>query len=102
MGSGHVLPADVAARGLHRPQRQRGLLRGGQDSPADTSPGGRHLGEHNPDSGLMISPCPMPATAWFGQRLGTRMVTYTPADEQTHVRLAALHDLITTRHATAV
>ncbi len=39
---------------------------------------------------------------WFGQRLGTRMVTYTPADEQTHVRLATLHDLITTRHATAV
>jgi hypothetical protein len=39
---------------------------------------------------------------WFGQRLGTRMVTYTPADEQTQVRLATRHDLITTRHATVV
>lgn len=33
---------------------------------------------------------------WFGQRLGTRMVTYTPADEQTRSRLATLHDLVVT------
>ena len=29
---------------------------------------------------------------WLGQRLGTRMTTYTPADEQTADRLRALHD----------
>jgi hypothetical protein len=29
---------------------------------------------------------------WLGQRLGTRMTTYTPADEQTAERLRALHD----------
>ncbi|MGH3547192.1 MAG: helix-turn-helix transcriptional regulator [Pseudonocardiaceae bacterium] len=32
---------------------------------------------------------------WLDQRLGTRMVTYTPADEQTRIRLASLHDLLT-------
>jgi transcriptional regulator with XRE-family HTH domain len=29
---------------------------------------------------------------WLGQRLGTRMTTYTPADEQTADRLRNLHD----------
>jgi len=29
---------------------------------------------------------------WLGQRLGTRMTTYTPADQQTAERLRALHD----------
>ena len=29
---------------------------------------------------------------WLGQRLGTRMTTYTPADELTAARLRALHD----------
>jgi transcriptional regulator with XRE-family HTH domain len=29
---------------------------------------------------------------WLGQRLGTRMTTYTPADEQTADRLRELHD----------
>ncbi len=29
---------------------------------------------------------------WLGQRLGTRMTTYTPADEQTDARLRELHD----------
>lgn len=29
---------------------------------------------------------------WLGQRLGTRMITYTPADEQTAVRLRELHE----------
>ena len=29
---------------------------------------------------------------WLGQRLGTRLTTYTPADEQTADRLRALHD----------
>jgi transcriptional regulator with XRE-family HTH domain len=29
---------------------------------------------------------------WLGQRLGTRMTTYTPADEQTAGRLRELHD----------
>ena len=28
---------------------------------------------------------------WLGQRLGTRMTTYTPADEETHERLRELH-----------
>jgi hypothetical protein len=28
---------------------------------------------------------------WLGQRLDTRIVTYTPADEQTRERLEALH-----------
>jgi hypothetical protein len=31
---------------------------------------------------------------WLGQRLGTRMTTYTPADEQTAERLRALHDSV--------
>ena len=30
---------------------------------------------------------------WLGQRLGTRMTTYTPADEQSAARLQELHDL---------
>jgi MmyB-like transcription regulator ligand binding domain/Helix-turn-helix domain len=30
---------------------------------------------------------------WLGQRLGTRMTTYTPADEQTEARLRELHGL---------
>ena len=30
---------------------------------------------------------------WLGQRLGTRMTTYTPADEQTDARLRELHQL---------
>ena len=30
---------------------------------------------------------------WLGQRLGTRMTTYTPADEQSATRLRELHDL---------
>jgi hypothetical protein len=34
---------------------------------------------------------------WFGQRLCTRMVTYTPADEQTRARLVTRH-----REATAI
>jgi transcriptional regulator with XRE-family HTH domain len=29
---------------------------------------------------------------WLGQRLGTRMITYTPADEQTRARLERLHE----------
>ena len=29
---------------------------------------------------------------WLGQRLGTRMTAYTPADEQTDARLRELHD----------
>jgi hypothetical protein len=29
---------------------------------------------------------------WLGQRLGTRMTTYTPADEQTDAKLRNLHD----------
>jgi transcriptional regulator with XRE-family HTH domain len=29
---------------------------------------------------------------WLGQRLGTRMTTYTPADEQTEARLRDLHE----------
>jgi hypothetical protein len=29
---------------------------------------------------------------WLGQRLGTRMTTYTPADQQTHDRLIELQD----------
>jgi transcriptional regulator with XRE-family HTH domain len=29
---------------------------------------------------------------WLGQRLGTRMTTYTPADEQTAARLRELHE----------
>jgi hypothetical protein len=28
---------------------------------------------------------------WLGQRLGTRMTTYSPADEQTAARLHDLH-----------
>jgi transcriptional regulator with XRE-family HTH domain len=32
---------------------------------------------------------------WLGQRLGIRMVTYTPADEETRERLTTLHRLIT-------
>jgi transcriptional regulator with XRE-family HTH domain len=31
---------------------------------------------------------------WLGQRLGTRMVTYTPADEETAARLQKLHRLV--------
>jgi hypothetical protein len=29
---------------------------------------------------------------WLGQRLGTRMTTYSPADEQTAARLRELHE----------
>jgi transcriptional regulator with XRE-family HTH domain len=43
---------------------------------------------------------------WLGQRLGTRMTTYSPADEQTAARLRELHDLYRSREryaaATAV
>jgi hypothetical protein len=28
---------------------------------------------------------------WIGQRLGTRIVTYTPADDETRLRLERLH-----------
>jgi hypothetical protein len=31
---------------------------------------------------------------WLGQRLGTRMITYTPADEHTRARLEQLHEQI--------
>ncbi len=31
---------------------------------------------------------------WLGQRLGTRMTTYTPADEQSADRLRELHDIV--------
>jgi hypothetical protein len=29
---------------------------------------------------------------WLGQRLGTRIVAFTPADARTHARLEALHE----------
>ena len=36
---------------------------------------------------------------WFGQRIGTRLSTYTPADEQTRDRLEQLHALVDARAA---
>ncbi|HUK70828.1 MAG TPA: helix-turn-helix transcriptional regulator [Streptosporangiaceae bacterium] len=39
---------------------------------------------------------------WLGQRLGTRMTTYTPADDETQARLSQLHQIRvsgTTAHA---
>jgi hypothetical protein len=32
---------------------------------------------------------------WLGQRLGTKMTTYTPADDQTAARLRELHERYT-------
>jgi hypothetical protein len=32
---------------------------------------------------------------WLGQRLGTRIVAFTPADERTRKRLEALHGSLT-------
>jgi transcriptional regulator with XRE-family HTH domain len=34
---------------------------------------------------------------WLGQRLGTRIVAFTPADERTRRRLEALHESLTSR-----
>jgi transcriptional regulator with XRE-family HTH domain len=34
---------------------------------------------------------------WFGQRIGTRLSTYTPADEETRERLERLHGLVAAR-----
>jgi hypothetical protein len=36
---------------------------------------------------------------WFGQRIGTRLSTYTPADEPTRARLEQLHALVDARAA---
>jgi hypothetical protein len=38
---------------------------------------------------------------WLGQRLGTRMTTYTPADEETAERLVRLSELAAARRAVA-
>jgi MmyB-like transcription regulator ligand binding domain/Helix-turn-helix domain len=39
---------------------------------------------------------------WLGQRLGTRMIAYTPADEQTRARLELLHERTGGRPAEAM
>jgi len=38
---------------------------------------------------------------WLGQRIGTRIITYTPADEETRKRLDRLQQLLDGRAAAA-
>jgi|SRR5690348_12753116 transcriptional regulator with XRE-family HTH domain len=51
-------------------------------------PGGRFKLYRHPTAGLLHLDY---TYLWFGRRLGTRMVTYTPADAETAARLDQLH-----------
>lgn len=57
------------------------------------APEGRTKVFRNPHVGLMR----MDFTyLWLGERMGTRLATYTPSDEETWVRLRALHEMVST------